>query len=151
MPKGVRSLQDFAEKLFKRLHKSAGERFEVRLAMMSVISRVMGVHRLLLLNFYPFMQKYVLPHQRDAPVLLAVLVQVRSPSCQILNQPVDQTAVCSKGSCACLQCTSFCPRFKPSIFPLISKYLVSPVEAYYPPSARFMGPRCPTGRLSSVR
>lgn len=72
-------LQQFAEELFKRLHKSAGERFEVRLAMMSVISRVMGVHKLMLLNFYPFMQKFVLPHQRDAPQLLAFLVQVSQP------------------------------------------------------------------------
>ena len=103
MRTSVHSLQDFAEKLFKRLHKSAGERFEVRLAMMSVISRVMGVHRLLLLNFYPFLQKYVLPHQRDAPVLLALLVQVCSPSCKTVSciRPV-QAAVCSKGSRAYL-------------------------------------------------
>jgi protein SDA1 len=71
--------QKFAEELFKRLNKSAAERFEVRLVMMSVISRVTGVHKLLLLNFYPFLQKYVLPHQRDAPTLLAVLVQVSLP------------------------------------------------------------------------
>jgi len=72
-------LQKFAEELFKRLNKATAERFEVRLVMMSVISRVTGVHKLLLLNFYPFLQKYVLPHQRDAPTLLAVLVQVPPP------------------------------------------------------------------------
>jgi hypothetical protein len=27
--------------------------------------RCVGLHRLLLLNFYPFMQKYIAPHQRD--------------------------------------------------------------------------------------
>lgn len=71
-------MQKFAEELFKRLNKSTGERFEVRLAMMSVVSRVVGVHKLLLLNFYPFLQRYVLPHQREAPSLLAIMVQVRS-------------------------------------------------------------------------
>lgn len=70
------ALQTFAEELLKRLNKAAGERWEVRLQMMAVISRVVGVHRLLLLNFYPLLQKFVLPHQRDAPQLLAILVQV---------------------------------------------------------------------------
>ena len=83
-------MQSFAEELFKRLNKSQGERFEVRLAMMNLISRVVGVHKLLLLNFYPFMQKYVLPHQRDAPHILATLVQVSvltSPLCIRISTP----------------------------------------------------------------
>lgn len=29
------------------------------------VPRVVGVHKLLLLNFYPFLQKYITPHQRD--------------------------------------------------------------------------------------
>lgn len=70
-------MQTFAEDLFKRLNKSLGEKFEVRMAMMNLISRVIGVHKLLLLNFYLFMQKYLLPHQRDAPQILATLVQVK--------------------------------------------------------------------------
>ena len=69
-------MQKFAEELFKRLNKSQGEKFETRMIMMNVISRVIGVHKLSLLNFYPFMQKYILPHQRDAPKILAILVQV---------------------------------------------------------------------------
>ena len=73
-------MQRFAEELFKRLNKSSGERFEVRLAMMSVVSRVTGVHKLLLLNFYPFLQRYILPHQREAPSLLAIMVQARPPT-----------------------------------------------------------------------
>lgn len=35
----------------------------------------MGVHKLLLLNLYPFLQKYIAPHQRDVTVVLAALVQ----------------------------------------------------------------------------
>jgi hypothetical protein len=48
-------LQGFAEKLFKRL-QHGHERFETRMAMLNLISRTVGVHKLLLLNFYPFLQ-----------------------------------------------------------------------------------------------
>lgn len=68
--------QTFAEKLFARLQKGSGEKFETRMALMTLVSRVIGVHKLLLLNFYPFMQRYLQPHQRDVPQLLATLVQV---------------------------------------------------------------------------
>lgn len=43
--------------------------------MMKVIARAVGLHRLILLNFYPFLQKYVQPHQRDVTQLLAAAVQ----------------------------------------------------------------------------
>ncbi|CAM6088972.1 unnamed protein product [Calypogeia fissa] len=66
--------QSFAEKLFARL-KSCNERFEVKLMIMQVISRVIGIHRLMLLNFYPFLQKYIEPHQRDVTLILAAAVQ----------------------------------------------------------------------------
>ena len=36
--------QDFAEKLFKKLEKST-EKFEVRLMLMALISRLIGVHQ----------------------------------------------------------------------------------------------------------
>ena len=83
---GVRapSLQDFADRLFARLQK-ANERLETRLCMMSVISRAVGVHKLQLLNFYPFLQKYIQPHQRDVPQILAFLVQVAPPPPPLLN------------------------------------------------------------------
>ena len=47
--------QGFAEKLFKRLSGSH-ERFETRIAILNVVSRCIGVHKLLILNFYPFLQ-----------------------------------------------------------------------------------------------
>lgn len=50
---------------------------ETRAAMITLISRVIGVHRLILLNFYPFLQRYLQPHQRDVTTLLAALIQVR--------------------------------------------------------------------------
>ena len=69
-------MQTFAEKLFVRLQRSSGEKMETRMAVITLISRVVGVHRLILLNFYPFLQRYLQPHQRDVTTLLAALIQV---------------------------------------------------------------------------
>jgi protein SDA1 len=44
--------------------------------MITLISRTVGVHKLLLLNFYPFLQRYLQPHQRNVTTLLAALIQV---------------------------------------------------------------------------
>lgn len=66
--------QGFAEKLFSRL-QTCNERFEVKMMIIKVIARSVGLHRLILLNFYPFLQKYVQPHQRDVTHLLASAVQ----------------------------------------------------------------------------
>ncbi|KAI3970375.1 hypothetical protein MKX01_024022 [Papaver californicum] len=66
--------QGFAEKLFSRL-QTCNERFEVKMMILKVIARTVGLHRLILLNFYPFLQKYVQPHQRDITELLASAVQ----------------------------------------------------------------------------
>uniref|UniRef100_A0A7N0UR20 Protein SDA1 n=1 Tax=Kalanchoe fedtschenkoi TaxID=63787 RepID=A0A7N0UR20_KALFE len=66
--------QGFAEKLFSRL-QSCNERFEVKMMMLKVIARTIGLHGLIVLNFYPFLQKYVQPHQRDITNLLAAAVQ----------------------------------------------------------------------------
>lgn len=71
-------LQDLAEKLLARVLQTTGERWEAKLALLQVTSRIVGVHRLLLLNLYPLLQKYLQPHQRDVPALLAVLVQASS-------------------------------------------------------------------------
>ena len=49
--------QDFAEKLFKKLEKST-EKFEVRLMLMALISRLIGVHQVCALcvpHFYGYM------------------------------------------------------------------------------------------------
>ncbi|KAH7279730.1 hypothetical protein KP509_37G033500 [Ceratopteris richardii] len=66
--------QSFGEKLFSRL-QSSNERFEVKLMMMKVISRTIGLHRLIVLNFYAFLQRYVQPHQRDVTHVLAAAIQ----------------------------------------------------------------------------
>lgn len=66
--------QGFAEKLFSRL-KTCQERFEVKVMIIKVIARTVGLHRLILLDFYPHLQKYVQPHQKDVTNLLAAAVQ----------------------------------------------------------------------------
>ncbi|KAL7093826.1 hypothetical protein ACP275_11G063500 [Erythranthe tilingii] len=66
--------QGFAEKLFSRL-QSSKERFEVKMMMLKVVARTVGLHHLILLNFYPHLQNYVQPHQRDVTNLLASVVQ----------------------------------------------------------------------------
>ncbi|PNW82173.1 hypothetical protein CHLRE_06g277050v5 [Chlamydomonas reinhardtii] len=87
--------QAFAERLFGRL-SGGGERFETRLAVMAVVSRIIGVHKLLVLNFYPYLQKYIAPHQRDVTQVLAALVQAAhdlvppETLAPVLRQLVDQ-------------------------------------------------------------
>ncbi|KAJ8787753.1 hypothetical protein J1605_022784 [Eschrichtius robustus] len=58
------SQKNFAEKLLKQL-ESSKERFEVKMMLMNLISRLVGIHELFLFNFYPFVQRFLQPHQRD--------------------------------------------------------------------------------------
>ena len=66
--------QGFAEKLFARLQQ-AKEGWSTRLLMLCTVSRVVGVHQLLLVNYYPFLQRYCNPHQRDVTQVLAATIQ----------------------------------------------------------------------------
>ncbi|XWS69123.1 hypothetical protein CRYUN_Cryun04dG0152600 [Craigia yunnanensis] len=59
----LKDTQGFVEKLFSRL-QTCNERFEVKMMMLKLIARTVGLHRLILLNFYPFLQRYVQPHQK---------------------------------------------------------------------------------------
>ena len=43
--------------------------------MLNLLSRLIGAHRLLIPNFYPFVQRYMQPHQREITLVLAYLVQ----------------------------------------------------------------------------
>ncbi|KAM7274756.1 hypothetical protein ACFE04_016622 [Oxalis oulophora] len=70
----LKDAQGFVEKLFTRL-QNCNERFETKMMMLKVISRTIGLHRLILLNFYPYLQKYCQPHQRDITSILAAAVQ----------------------------------------------------------------------------
>ena len=61
--------QDLADRLLRQLEKST-ERYEVKLLMMDLISRLIGVHQLMCLNFYSFIQRYLQPHQKDITKIL---------------------------------------------------------------------------------
>ncbi|XP_051960277.1 protein SDA1 homolog [Xyrauchen texanus] len=66
--------QDFAEKLLKQL-ESSNERFEVKIMLMELISRLVGIHELFLFNFYPFVQRFLQPHQREVTKILLCAAQ----------------------------------------------------------------------------
>uniref|UniRef100_A0AAV1VID4 Protein SDA1 n=1 Tax=Peronospora matthiolae TaxID=2874970 RepID=A0AAV1VID4_9STRA len=66
--------QGVAERQLKLL-KRCTERFEVKLLMMNFIGRVVGFHKLVLLPFYPLVQRYLQSHQQSVTAILAYLVQ----------------------------------------------------------------------------
>ncbi|KAE8630963.1 hypothetical protein XENTR_v10001031 [Xenopus tropicalis] len=70
----VHDPQEFAEKLLKQLEASK-ERFEVKLMHMDLISRLVGIHELFLFNFYPFVQRFLQPHQREVTKILLYAAQ----------------------------------------------------------------------------
>lgn len=80
--------QSLADKLFKRLRQT-GERFEVKLLLMNFVSRLIGCHKLLLLSFYSFLQRYLTSHQKDVTHILAYLIQ----SCHDLIPPEEVVPV----------------------------------------------------------
>lgn len=63
-----------AEKLFKQLETTT-KRFEVKLMTLDVISRLIGLHNLFLFNFYPYIQRFVQPHQREVTRILQFAAQ----------------------------------------------------------------------------
>ena len=65
---------DELEKLLAELRKSSS-RFEVRLLMLSLVSRLVGSHRLMLPGFYPYAMRYLQPHQKEVTSVLASCVQ----------------------------------------------------------------------------
>ena len=51
---------------------------------MNFISRLIGCHKLILLSFYSFLQRYLTSHQKDVTHILAYLIQVLPPLLSIL-------------------------------------------------------------------
>ncbi|CAO3587363.1 unnamed protein product [Absidia cylindrospora] len=66
--------QGFAEKLYSRL-ASKEDRWEVRLMKMNLVSRVIGIHQLIILGFYPLLIKYLQPSQRDVTMVIVSTAQ----------------------------------------------------------------------------
>ena len=76
--------QDFCDKLFSQIKKKSFK-FEVNLAMMCVLSRMIGRNKLLVLNYYPFLMRYLNPHQKEIGMVLACLAE----ACHDLVPPED--------------------------------------------------------------
>nr|XP_026488272.1 protein SDA1 homolog [Vanessa tameamea] len=70
----INNPQGFAEKLFKQI-ESSNERFEVKLMTLDVISRLIGLHNLFLFNYYPFIARLLMPHQREVTRILQFAAQ----------------------------------------------------------------------------
>jgi len=66
--------QGLAEKMFSKLKKT-NHKFELRVLIMDFISRLIGIHQLILFDFYSFLQKYYQPHQQEVAKLLAITCQ----------------------------------------------------------------------------
>ncbi|KAG0796007.1 hypothetical protein G6F16_000503 [Rhizopus arrhizus] len=66
--------QGFAEKLYSKLNTKE-DRWEVRLMKMNLVSRVVGIHQLTILGFYPLLIKYLQPTQRDVTMVLVCAAQ----------------------------------------------------------------------------
>ena len=62
--------QGFAERLLTQLQKTK-ERFNVRMLHMSVLSALINTHKLILLNFYPYIQRYMEPSQQHVTFIMA--------------------------------------------------------------------------------
>lgn len=70
----VHDPQGMAEKLFKQLEGTT-KRFEVKLLTLDVISRLIGLHDLFLFNYYPYIQRFMQPHQREVTRILQFAAQ----------------------------------------------------------------------------
>ena len=70
----VHDPQSIAERLFGQVKRSMLG-FETKLLMLNVISRLVGAHKLILFNLYPFLQKYMQPTQRKVTSILTFLAQ----------------------------------------------------------------------------
>ncbi|KAI8869957.1 SDA1-domain-containing protein [Ramicandelaber brevisporus] len=80
--------QGFVEKLFARrrtVNAASNEKFEIKLVLLRLIARVIGHHQLHLPSLYPFLMRYLQPHQRDVTQILALT----ATACHSLVPPED--------------------------------------------------------------
>eukprot|EP00300_Choanocystis_sp_HF-7_P027433 c32542_g1_i1.p1 GENE.c32542_g1_i1~~c32542_g1_i1.p1 ORF type:complete len:703 (-),score=197.66 c32542_g1_i1:23-2131(-) len=70
----LRDPQSFGERLFNAL-KTSTDGFATKMKLMHIISRIMGMHQLLVLPFFPFVQRYLRPSQPEVSQILAFVAQ----------------------------------------------------------------------------
>lgn len=70
----IHNPQELAENLFKQL-QNGNEKFEVKLLHLDVISRLIGIHELFIFSFYPYVTRFLQPHQRQVTRILQFAAQ----------------------------------------------------------------------------
>lgn len=77
--------QSSAERLFANLRRS-NDRYDVKLLMLRLVSRLIGRHQLLILGFYPFVLRYLNSHDKDKiGEIFAMIIE----ACHDLVPPED--------------------------------------------------------------
>eukprot|EP00127_Corallochytrium_limacisporum_P005203 Clim_evm20s201 gene=Clim_evmTU20s201 len=66
--------QETAERLFKE-SRDGNLRFEVKLLQINLLTRIIGIHHLLVLNFYQWIVRYLQPHQQEVTQIMADVAQ----------------------------------------------------------------------------
>ena len=66
--------QSFCESLFDKVRDS-NDHIDSKMILMNLISRVIGIHKTLVLSFYPYLIKYLRPHQKDVTLVLVFAAQ----------------------------------------------------------------------------
>ena len=68
--------QTFAERLYENLSKGDKRHsLEMKVRIIQLLSRVIGTHRLVVLSFYSYLAKYLMPHQLHITLILVSLAQ----------------------------------------------------------------------------
>lgn len=84
--------QNYAERLFSKLKKS-NDKYEVKLHMLRLVSRLIGRHNLIILQFYPFILRYLNSHQKDKiGEIFAMIIE----SCHELVPPEEIKPITEK-------------------------------------------------------
>merc|ERR1712059_208034 len=99
----VHDPQDFSEKLFRKL-EGLTEKFEVKLMLLELVSRLIGTHQLILLNYYPYIARFLAPHQREVVRLLQFSAQAAHDLV-----PPDSSEVMAVGLNAVRELCARCP------------------------------------------
>ncbi|KAI3647695.1 hypothetical protein MP228_007916 [Amoeboaphelidium protococcarum] len=72
---GVQSQKNQQQQQQSAMKSHTELKFELKLMVMNLMSRLIGLHQLLVLNFYPYMMKYLRPKQQDITSILVILAQ----------------------------------------------------------------------------
>lgn len=82
---------NFAEKLYSKI-KNLKENFKLKLALMRLIGRVIGRHKLYISNFYSFMLSHLSANQSELNVIFAALIE----ACHDMIPPSDLDPIINK-------------------------------------------------------